>query len=440
MEKAKISNCTKQCAPSQEENKTNAGFILQELLGQGIISSGDVQKIWNMNRREKISTVHPYEIYQGKGKDKRWFTYIIDDGKENKRRKIARPTEEAMYDFLESLYKEQYETDYESITLMELYPEWRAYKDSMTNRTSYAYRITTDYRKFYVEEPLSQKILTTPLKTLNKIDMETWLYAVIKKHELTRKAYGNMSIILRQSLDYLVDKDVLAENIFRRIRVKKNVFKKVRKKEASTQIFYPDEVRQITETSFKLALQTDDEAYLAIPLFFESGMRLGECLGLRFSDCHERDNVLHLRYSMVSVHEIKADGTYGPRTFEIKDCLKHDGEERDILVTNRCFGIIRQVKTMLINKGIERERLFEVKTPASIEMKLYSICDELQIERRSPHKTRKTYISNLLNNGMDPDFVREQVGHKELKTTLNSYTYSTTRKIENLEKLKRIIK
>ena len=45
-------------------------------------------------------------------------------------------------------------------------------------------------------------------------------------------------------------------------------------------------------------------------------------------------------------------------------------------------------------------------------------------------KTRKTYISTLLNKGVDADFVRTQVGHRDLQTTLNSYAFSTTRKTD----------
>ena len=35
------------------------------------------------------------------------------------------------------------------------------------------------------------------------------------------------------------------------------------------------------------------------------------------------------------------------------------------------------------------------------------------------------------------DFDWEQVGHKELQTTLNCYTYSTTRREEQVEKLQK---
>lgn len=92
-----------------------------------------------------------------------------------------------------------------------------------------------------------------------------------------------------------------------------------------------------------------------------------------------------------------------------------------------------------MNKGIIRNRLFETATQNNIQMKLYRMCDELGIERRSPHKLRKTYISMLLNHGFDPDFVRQQAGHKQLQTTLNNYTYSTTRDSEIVEKLNEVL-
>ncbi len=94
---------------------------------------------------------------------------------------------------------------------------------------------------------------------------------------------------------------------------------------------------------------------------------------------------------------------------------------------------------MLFKKGIVRDRIFENATEDIIQMKLYRLCDELDFGRRSPHKLRKTYISMLLNNSFDPDFVRRQAGHRQLQTTLNNYTYSTTRDDVNVEKLNQVL-
>ena len=83
--------------------------------------------------------------------------------------------------------------------------------------------------------------------------------------------------------------------------------------------------------------------------------------------------------------------------------------------------------------------LFPNITESNVQCKLYRMCNVLGLTKRSPHKWRKTYISTLLNNGVDADFIRQQVGHKDLQTTFNSYAYSTTREEEQLEQLNMLL-
>ena len=109
-----------------------------------------------------------------------------------------------------------------------------------------------------------------------------------------------------------------------------------------------------------------------------------------------------------------------------------------MLVPDSTFALLMEIKKIKMQRGHLVRRLFEAKTLSDIQLKLRRICKELGIPLRSPHKIRKTYISTLLNQGFDPDFVREQAGHQDLATTLNCYTYSTTRKAENREKLNKI--
>ena len=44
----------------------------------------------NRKRREEILEKHPYEIYQGAGKDTRWRTHVLDPIKKECRRMIVR--------------------------------------------------------------------------------------------------------------------------------------------------------------------------------------------------------------------------------------------------------------------------------------------------------------------------------------------------------------
>lgn len=417
-----------------EKEVLNEKDILNELLIQGKINTCDVQNIINMNKKEKVLEKHPFDIAQGKGKDKRWFTYVLDQESKYGRKKVGKQTEKELYDFLYTFYFEDEISKYKRCSLQDIYMEWLRYKNTLSNRSNYIRRIDCDYQRFYVNEELSKNILTKPLSSLTKIDIETWAYGLIKKHKLTKKAYYNMSIILRQVLEYLVDKEILEKSPYERVKIKSTSFRRVSKKKAETQIFYEDELKSIIEYAYKLAIEKKDENYLSIPLFFYSGIRLGECLGVEFGDFDEANVSVYIHQSLVAVEELQPDGTWAKRRYEI-DTLKHNAEPREVLILQECFEIVKLVKQIKEEKNNMSDLLFTVETPAEIEYKLYSICNKLGILERSTHKIRKTYISNLLNNRIDPDFVREQVGHQDLQTTFNSYTYSTTRKEKVLKQL-----
>lgn len=419
-------------------NTMSANELLQELELQGILDLSDVQKIRNMKKYKKVDEVHEYKIWQGKGKDKRFFTYIPDENSKCGRRKIAKLTQASLYETLYELYFGD-QARYENCTLEEIYDEWLNYKNTLANRSNYARRIDNDYQKYYVNELLSEKIISTPLNSLSKIDLEMWAYAIIKKYNLTKKAYYNMSIIIRQIYIYLIDKEVLLNSPFEKVKIPSTSFRKVKKPKAETQIFYKDELDAVIAKAYELATEKKDENYLAIPLIFNSGIRLGECLGLKFEDFSKEENQVYIHQSFVAVEGKNSDGTWKTRAYEVVDSLKHNAEPREVLITDKCFELVDEIKRLKREIGKEHEEyLFTVQTPAEIEYKLYSICEKLDYLRRSTHKIRKTYISSLINGKVDVDFVREQVGHQDLKTTFGSYTFSTTRRDENLSKINEI--
>ena len=425
-------------ALTQSITTSGSNHILQSLLEHGIIKDSDVRDALDMNKKAPVLEVHPYRIYQGKGGDTRWFTYIADESAANGRRKVARKAEVDIYRMLYDHYFERRVDYYKEVCLSDLYSEWLRYKATLANRISYVRKIDSDYQKYYVNEPLSETILRKPLTKLTKIDMETWAHSIIKKYDLTKKAYFNLSIILRHSLSYLVDLGTIDESAYKRVKIDSSTFKKERKKPAETQIFFPDEAAAIVERAYQLAIEKQDENYLAIPFFLRSGIRLGECLGMRFQDFNKSTRIVTLCQTLVFEEELQKDGTWGARQHVIIPGLKGGVEERQVLVVQECFDIVEQVRKILQTKGVSRELVFSVSNPTLITKRLYRICDHLGIQKRSSHKARKTYISTLINEGLDLDFVREQVGHRDLKTTLDSYTYTTTRNEHALQRLEEI--
>jgi len=160
-----------------------------------------------------------------------------------------------------------------------------------------------------------------------------------------------------------------------------------------------------------------DENYLAIPMFFQTGIRIGECLGLSFTDFDKEAGTVLIHCSMLAMEELLPDGTWATRRYEVMDYLKGNADERLVLVPDSCFKLLTEIRKIKMRRGRIGNRLFEARTPSEVQLKLLRLCKELGIAQRSPHKIRKTYISTLLNKGFDLDFVREQAGHQDLKTT-----------------------
>lgn len=412
-----------------------------------IISADDVRSVEIMNKKTAVLGMHNHAITQGTGKDKRWFSRI-NDPLTGKARRIAAPTEEALY---EKLYDHYFvkplsfrssghspkirKKPYADMTLREIYDDWIRYKLKTSSRANNIRRIDSDYKKFYLEETLSQDILDLPLVSIKPMDVKLWACSLIKKHNLTKKKFGNIMVILRQVLDFLMEQDILKTNPTRMIRIDPGLYRRDEKKPAETQIFYPDELQKVLDLSYRLAEERQDESFLAIPMATYTGLRPSECLALSFDDFDEKRNTLYVHQSLAVVDNRNPDGSWEKRRYACQEYLKKNAKPRLIIVPDKCFEILQQIRKILDRKGVSRTHLFDVQTPNNLEMKLYRICDALEIPRRSPHKLRKTYISTLMNHHMDADFARSQAGHSTLQTTLNCYTYATTRNEELVNQL-----
>ncbi|MBO4838321.1 MAG: site-specific integrase [Lachnospiraceae bacterium] len=410
---------------------------LSSLESCGIIDSNEYRRYITMVIREKVSKIHDHAISKGMGKDGRWFTNVRDPVT-GKLKRVAGKTEEEVY---RKLYDFYFVTPKKkkALTLRKIYPEWLQYRAATAGKANSVHRQDTDYRRFYLNEPLSKKILDTPVTELTRAVLKKWECEMIRKHNMTYKRATNVFSIIKQMMDYLVDSENLTKNTAREVRLDKTIYKPVNKATASSQIFYPDEMEALMKLSYRKAQETQDENYLAIPLIRLLGLRIGECLALSFSDFDSSTNRVHVHSSLCVKDELNPDGTWAGRSFQVEDSLKKGAPPRDLLGSDEVFELVKKIRVILFKKGIHRERLFETATQSMIQMKLYRMCDELGIERRSPHKLRKTYISMLLNHGFDPDFVRQQAGHKQLQTTLNNYTYSTTRDSEIVGKLNEVL-
>jgi len=118
---------------------------------------------------------------------------------------------------------------------------------------------------------------------------------------------------------------------------------------------------------------------------------------------------------------------------------------RQIIIDPETCELVQKIRSL----NPDGEYLFEKNGKrlhsSAWSYKLPRVCEKLHIGKpsekslyslgKSMHKGRKNYASSLLHSGVDPKLVQEQMGHRDLKTTINYYD----RDVEELEEMRKAL-
>ena len=304
-----------------------------------------------------------------------------------------------------------------NITLRELYPEWIKYKAVISSAATNVIRIESSWKKFYESE--SQDIIDMPLRLFTKLDLQEWSYKLVKKYNMTAKQYGNFSLIIRQMLDFAVDKGFISQNIYKEVSRPTKLLRKERKKPSKTQVYSEEEQRLLEEAAWQdFMTNTRRVKYPLAPLgiifMLQTGVRAGELCALRYDD-------------ILDGKEIHVQRMHQSKTKQIVDHTKSDNGDRLIPLTSKAQKVIKMAQEAQREKGISKY-IFSINNEKPMEEyaindTLKTLCNKLGILYRSSHKLRKTVVSKLIDGGVNIDTVREIAGHADEKTTLTYYCY-----------------
>ena len=397
--------------------------ILNDAIKSGIINVSVVQDKLEMIKKEEILKNHTYDIWMGS--NGYWYTYLPQDSYSEKRKQIRRKDKSRLEDAIVDFYnlhnkKEQRK----KITLRTLYPEWLKYKSLHTAATASIRRIDNDWHKYYLNDPL----IDIPIPELDRLTLDQWIHTKIKKYELTEKAYYNMSIILRQSLIYAVGREVITENPFENLKPNPKLFRKVRKKEDNTQVFLTDEQNLIVQEAWNdFYSNTTSTTPLAILLDFQTGLRLGELVAIKWSDINGK--YLHIQRMEVRHEEIcEETNTWKPAKLILVEHTKSNAGDRHVYLTKKAIEILVEAKKSQDENGIKSEFVFtnskgQRLNKFMLDKLIRKYCRNNNIPEKSMHKIRKTYISTLIDEGVNINTIREQSGHENEETTYKNYAF-----------------
>ncbi len=401
--------------------------ILQYLLDSAKINSIDEvsDRLEEMRNKEYLK-LHPYKITENK--DGRFSTYLPDDTKANNRKKIVKSTKELLEKEIIKFYKErEKQQDKKKLCLKEFYPDWLAYKSLHTTSGDYVRSIDYLWKRFYEGTP----VIEIPIVDFNKVMLDEWAHKIVKQHQMTKKKFYNMSIIMRQALDLAVDKDIIKENPFNYVKVNKKMFTRVPKKPDETQVFLTDEQPLIEQEAYKDFEVTNHTACLGIILAFQTGLRISELVGLKFSDIGEEvENCIHVQRMEVRDYTQNSDGTWSAPRRVITERTKSLAGTRNVYLTTRAREIIEKIKQSNIENGYDNSGYIFLNKKGRMSALCFNdrirrYCRNINISEKGMHKIRKTYISTLIDNDdININYIRQQVGHVDERTTFGNYCYN----------------
>ena len=406
---------------------------LQFMIDNSIIDLDDVRNNMKKQEKERLLRKHPYAIFYD-DKDKRWKTTIADESKRNGRRLLAKRSKDKLESELILYYAgiedDQYIKEVLG-TLEDIFPKWLKYKMSQTDASSYGKRILTDWNKFYKDT----LIVKMPLEDLTYLTLNEWAHNIVKDFSLNKKQYYNMSMIMRQCLDYACEPEinVLSSNPFLRVKIKSTLFAQKQRVDNNSQVFLIEEQKKLSEEAQrKFAVREWCTTPLMILLNFQIGLRIGELVAIKWTDIE--GDYLHVQRMEQTSYEMKVseDGTVETKAdgYVIADHTKSAAGNRKVYLNANAKKILKTIRKVNMKYGYYDDNYIFIKsryktrgTSRTLTKYLEDLCLSSGITNKSNHKIRKTKISAMFDHGININTIREQAGHEDEKTSLNNYCF-----------------
>ncbi len=365
------------------------------------------------------------------------LSYLPDASKPKGRKPISATTREKLerkiIDFyLEKEKQEQDEAERGKLTsLRTIYPAWLKLKGLETTASTYIRRIDDDWNKYYLDDPIIDK----DIRTFTKATLKEWALTKVRESKLSKTQYYNMAVIIRQCLNYAVDYELIPVNPYNQFKVDKKLFRKIKKPDDGTQVFLTTERPLVEEEAWKEFADKGCTSALAIPLVFQTGVRLGELIAIKDIDISEDGKYLHIQRMLQKQEHQNPDGTWGTAEWIVVEHTKSSAGDRDVYLTKEARRIIKLIMETNLDNGFSDNGFLFVHggkriTPMAVDYRIRKYCDHININRKSTHKVRKSYISALLDAGLNINEVRKQVGHEDERTTLRNYCFNRKTSIE----------
>lgn len=381
---------------------------LKYLIDSGIINIPNIQSIIEMTKRQELLNNHPYKIWEGN--NGKWYTYLPDDNKGRilKKRNTKKDIEDVVIIYWDEIIN--------SPTIEETFNEWNNYrlKFKKISKSSYT-RLQQVFKRHYSEFGKRR------IKDVSENEFIEFLEKQIPEHSLSAKAFASLKTITKGILKRAKRKELIsynAEDVLSQLDISNNEFNKIIKEDYE-EVFNEKE----TQIAIKYLKDNLDIRNSVILLMFITGARIGEIVALKPEDINIEKNTIKIRHIETRYKE------NGETIYAVKMFSKTQSGNREIVVPSNYQWLLRNLKVYSKNKEwvfVEKDKRL---TTLLIRKRVYKMCKDTNIYKKSPHKIRATYDTILLDANLDKRFIKDQMGHSDI-TTSEKYYHRNRKSIE----------
>lgn len=159
---------------------------------------------------------------------------------------------------------------------------------------------------------------------------------------------------------------------------------------------------------FIAGIEQGSEDYLMFEILFWTGIREGELLSLCLSDFDLERNLLHINKTYSRINK--------------KDLIDTPKTENSVRTINIPNFLKEEVKEYAAKhyEFPEDRRLFPI-VARTLQKRLKKYEKSAGVKSIRVHDLRHSHVAYLINQGVDPLIIKERLGHKDIKITLNTY-------------------
>lgn len=198
--------------------------------------------------------------------------------------------------------------------------------------------------------------------------------------------------------------------------------------------FEKKEIRYFTEEECALLIEESSRQYStgklvyqyadAYVLMLNTGIRLGEAIGLKKTDWDKKEKTLHIQRNIQSISKRDANGNRIKGKQLVTNTTKTYSGDR-ILPLNKAAteALERLCEQHPNSEHIVCSSKGEIIPPERLERTFYRILKNVGISQAGTHSLRHTFASVLFAKGTDVKTVSELLGHASIQITLNTYVH-----------------